>query len=194
MMLRHRHELAYRFLYAVTQTALDRGGKPIINGRPLSAQQGIMVEIPNDNSEETAIQTMVLAEEGKRRGVVVDHEAVQNYLRQISSPELKEGDWLEIARDVVANSNISVSQLFEHLAYELRAQHVRSLTMSGLFTQGIEMPMVPPGEAFEMFNRLNRKLSIEAYPIEVASYVGEVKGEPTNEEVQKLFDEGKYRD
>jgi hypothetical protein len=196
--LRYRHEMAYRFLFTVIQTALERGGRPIINGQPLTpqmAQQGFDVGIPQDNSEETAIQTMVLAEEGKRMGLVVDQQAVQDYLRQLSSPELKSGDWLDIAREVVggSNSGISVSQLFEHLAYELRAQHVRMLTMSGLYAQGVG-PIVPPGEAFEMFNRLNRKLSIEAYPVEVAAFVGEVKGEPSAAELQKLFDEGKFRD
>ncbi len=196
--LRYRHELAYRFLYTVIQTALDRGGRPIINGRPLTpqmAQQGFDVGIPQDNSEETAIQTMVLAEEGKRMGLVVDQQAVQDYLRQLSSPELKAGDWLDIAREVVSgtNSGLSVSQLFEHLAYELRAQHVRMLTMSGLYAQGVG-PIVPPGEAFEMFNRLNRKLAIEAYPVEVAAFIDKVKGEPSAAELQKLFDEGKFRD
>src|SRR5262249_20333789 len=45
-----------------------------------------------------------------------------------------------------------------------------------------------------MFNRLNRKLAIEAYPIDVDSYIKEVKGEPTEAEIKKLFDEGKYDD
>ena len=58
--------VAYRFLFSVIRTALERGGKPIINGRPLSRawpQQGFDVGIPQDNTEETAMQTMVLAEE-----------------------------------------------------------------------------------------------------------------------------------
>jgi hypothetical protein len=196
-LLRRRHAAAYRFLFAVIQTALERGGKPIINGQQLTperATQGFEVGIPSDNTEEAAIQTMVLAEEGRRMGIVVNNDAVFEYLRQISSPELKQGDWHELASQVVENLNISVSQLIEHLAYELRAQHVRTLTASGLYSQGIGMPIVPPAEAFDMFNRLNRKLTIEAYPVEVESYIKDVKGEPTNEEIQKLFDEGKYRD
>jgi hypothetical protein len=196
-LLRRRHIAAYRFLHVVIQTALERGGRPVINGRPLTpeqAMQGFEVGIPNDTSEEAAIQTMVLAEEGRRMGIVVDNDAVFTYLAQISSPELKQGDWYDLASDVVENMNISVSQLIEHLAYELRAQHVRTLLASGLYSQGMGMPIVPPAEAFDMFSRLNRKLAIEAYPIEVESYLKDIKGEPTNEEVQKLFDEGKYRD
>jgi hypothetical protein len=196
-LLRRRHIAAHRFLSAVIQTALERGGRPVINGRQLTleqARQGFEVGIPGDSTEETAVQTMVLAEEGRRMGIAVDNDAVFAYLAQVSSPELKQGDWYEIASRVVENMNISVSQLIEHLAYELRAQHVRTLLASGLYSQGIGMPIVPPAEAFDMFNRLNRKLAIEAYPIDVDSYVKEIKDEPTNEDAQKLFDEGKYRD
>src|SRR5258708_5280715 len=33
--LRRRHQLAYEFLYTVVSTAVQRGGRPIINGRPV---------------------------------------------------------------------------------------------------------------------------------------------------------------
>ncbi len=193
-LLRFRHELTYRFLATVVETALERGGRPVINGRPASVEQGYDVGIPRDNSEESVIQTMVLAEEARRMGVTVDQDAVKAYLKQISSPELREGDWLQIAQQVVANqSNMSVGQLFEHLAYELKAQHVRMLAMTGLYAQGVG-PIVPPGEAYSLFSRINRRFGIEAFPIDVQSFVSEVKGEPSPAELQKLFDEGKYRD
>jgi hypothetical protein len=196
-LLRRRHAAALEFLYTVVDTTLQRGGRPTINGQqitPERAMQGVDVGIPRDNSEETAIQTMVMAEEGRRMGIVVDNDAVFTYLGQISSPELKQGDWYQIATPIAEKFSVSVSQLIEHLAYELRGQHVRTLMASGLYSQGIGMPIVPPAEAFDMFNRLNRKLAIEAYPIEVESYLKEVKGEPTNTEVEKLFNEGRYRD
>ncbi|HMC10064.1 MAG TPA: hypothetical protein VKH44_02195, partial [Pirellulaceae bacterium] len=125
--------------------------------------------------------------------VVVDQGAVKDFLRQISSPELKDGDWVDIAKEIVADKNIAVSQLFEHLAYELKAQHVRMLALAGLYAQGVG-PIVPPGEAFELFSRINRRYSIEAYPIDVQPLASEVKGEPPPAELQKLFEEGKYRD
>src|SRR4051812_12847491 len=34
-LLRHRHQLAYMFLRNVIFTAIDRGGKPMLNGRPI---------------------------------------------------------------------------------------------------------------------------------------------------------------
>src|SRR5437660_12074818 len=56
-MLRHRHRLAYGFLYRVIDTALQRGGKPIVSGRPVSANEMFDVGIPQDNSDESTIQT-----------------------------------------------------------------------------------------------------------------------------------------
>jgi len=195
-MLRHRHRLAHTFLFRVIETALQRGGKPVVNGRPINPNEPIDVGIPENNSDESTIQTMVLAEEARRMGIVVDTSAVKDYLKQISWPELKEGDWFDIAQDMVSydkSQSVTVAQLLEHLAYELKAQHVRMLALAGFYAQGVG-PIVPPGEAYELFNRLNRKLTIEAYPVEVASFIDQVKEEPPAAEVQRLFDEGKYRD
>jgi len=193
--LRYRHQLAHEFLSRVIMRALQRGGRPIIEGQPASMEQGFRVGIPDDFSEETAIQTMVLAEEGRRLGIVVDLSSVKDFLRQISSPELKDGDWVEIASDLLESqkASLAVGQLFEHLAYELKAQHVRNLAMAALYAQGVG-PIVPPGEAYDLFNRINRRFSIEAYPIDAKSFVSEVKGEPSAAEIQKLYDEGKFRD
>ena len=111
--LRYRHQLAHEFLGRVIVRALQRGGKPIIEGQPASLEQGFRVGIPDDDSEETAIQTMVLAEEGRRLGIVVDQGAVKDFLRQISSPELKDGDWIEIATDLLEGqkANLAVGLL-----------------------------------------------------------------------------------
>src|SRR5206468_4329700 len=112
--LRHRHQLVYGFLSRVIGTALQRGGKPIVNGRPVSMEQMFDVGIPQDNSDESTVQTMVLAEEARRMGIVVDLNAVKDYLRQISSPELKEGDWYEIAQEMISydkSESVTVAQL-----------------------------------------------------------------------------------
>ncbi len=194
--LRFRHAKVYEFLQRVIFTAIERGAKPIINGRQvtLDRMQSFDVGIPADNSEESTVQTMVLAAEADRMGVAVDVDAAKNYLRQVSSPELKEGDWFDIATQTIGEDNrLSVNQLLEHLAYELKAQHVRMLALSGYYAQGVG-PIVPPGQAYELFGRLNRRFTVEAYPIETENFVNQVKGEPTQSELQELFDKGKNRD
>jgi len=190
--MRLRHEVAYVFLSRVVQEALSRGGHPIINGRPVTLEQMMDVGIPRDSSDEALMQTMILAEEARRLGVVVDFEAVKSFLKQISSPELAEADWRDIANEVVGR-NLSIGELNEQLAYELSAQHVRSMARAGLFSQGM-MPIVPPGEAWDMFNRLNRRVSIEAWPIDVQPLIAQVKSEPTAAEIEKLYQDGRFRE
>jgi hypothetical protein len=187
---RYQHRVAYQFLHEVIREAADRGGTPVVNGQPVQkGRQFFDVGIPADESDEALVETMLMAEEAKRMGIAVNAEAVKTLLRQLSAPELNEGDWLEIAQQVIGDSgNMTVGQLMNDvLPYELRAQHVRVLANAGLHA-------IPPGELWDYFNRLNRRVSIEAYPVEVAPLVAQVKGEPSAAELQKLFDEGKYRD
>jgi hypothetical protein len=193
---RFRHIKSVQFLAEVIAAAIQRGGKPMVNGRQITQEQfqtgNIDVGISQDSSDASLMQTMVLAEEAKRMGVAVDLDAVKEFLKQISAPELVEGDWLEIAKDTIGSQGgMTVQQLLEHVGIELKAQHVRMLAMSGLYGQGAG-PIIPPGEAWNYFNRLNRRLGIEAYPVEVEPLISQVKTEPTTAELQKLFDEGKF--
>ena len=191
--MRFNHQLAYQFLQQVVVTAIQRGGKPTLYGQPIRLDQSFDVGIPADHSDEALVQTMVLAEEARRRGIVVDHAAVKEFLRQLSFPELNEGDWQEIAQELVRDKNVTVNQLFDHLAYELRAQRMRVLAMTGLTAPRVG-PIVPPAQAWELFNRLNRRVTIEAYPVDVQPLVSQVREEPTEAEIQALFEQGRYRD
>jgi hypothetical protein len=191
--MRFYHQLAYQFLQQVVVTAIQRGGKPTLYGQPIRLDQSFDVGIPADNSDEVLVQTMVLAEEAHRRGIVVDRSAVKEFLRQLSFPELNEGDWQEIAQELVRDKHVTVNQLFDQLAYELQAQRMRVLAMTGLTAPRVG-PIVPPGQAWELFNRLNRRVTIEAYPIDVLPLVSQVREEPSEAEIQALFEQGRYRD
>ena len=70
----------------------------------------------------------------------------------------------------------------------------RMLDMSGLYAQGVGCRSFRRAKRLRCSIASTASSSIEAYPIEVQPFVSEVKGEPTAAEVQKLFDEGKYRD
>ncbi len=188
-LLRQRHNVTCLFLENVIRETVGRGGTPVINGQPVRKDQPLTnIGIPREDHDRVLIEIMLMAEEARRMGVAVDREAVKAFLRQLSSPELAEGDWLEIARTSIGNSGyMTVEQLFEHLAYELLAQHAERLSGAGMFA-------IPPGAMWDYFNRLNRRVSIEAYPVDVEPLIKEVKKEPTQAELNALFEEGKYRD
>jgi hypothetical protein len=185
--LHARHRLVCAFLYNLIRETIDRGGSPVVNGQQVrKGQQVFDIGIPQNDSDEAIVETMLLAEEARRMGIAVDRDAVKSFLHDMTYPELREGDWVDLARDVVG-THFTVDQLLEHLGYELRAQHVRVLSNAGLLA-------VPPAALWDYFNRLNRRVTIEAFPIEVAPLVTQVKAEPSAAELQTLFEEGKFRD
>lgn len=190
--LRTRHNATRAFLASVIAETLRRGGRPVVDGQVIFDERMFSqmgnVGIPMDDSDPTLINTMLMAEEAQRLGIVVDRVAVIDHLRRLSSPELAEGDWAELLDNVLPeNSPIGPDDVLDHLAYELKAQHARMLATAG-------MEALSPGQVWESFNRLNRRVSIEAFPIEVAPFISRVKGEPTTAEIQKLYDEGRFRD
>ena len=100
-----RHRVAYQFLCSVIATALERGGKPMVNGRPVSMEQQV---IRRRHSAATAA-TNGHANDGPGRRSPADGRRRRSgrreglICRQISSPELREGDWLEIAQQVLGD-------------------------------------------------------------------------------------------
>src|SRR5262245_8485311 len=151
-MLRFRHNVVKSFLFGVIQETLSRGGTPVVNGRPIrKTDQFFDIGIPLGDSDEIVVNTMLMAEEARRQGVVVDQEGVKDFLRQLSSSELVEADWRDPAEGLLHdNQHLTVQQILEDLAYELRAQHMRELNEAGLRA-------IPPGELWDYFNRLNRR-------------------------------------
>lgn len=187
---RSRHVAAKNFLIEVINETLQRGGRPVVNGQPITELQAIQqigIGIPMDDSDPMLLQIMILAEEGRRMGIVVDQAAVKQHLKALSSPELSEAEWSELLNKVISNTRLSQQDVLDYLAFVLRSEHARLLASAGLGS-------VPPGKMWECFNRLNRRATIEAFPVDVAPLVANVKGEPTAAEIEKIFQDGRFND
>jgi hypothetical protein len=187
--MRIAHNIAVAFLRTVIEEAKSRGGTPVVNGQQLQKNSPPVQDpgIPSDDSDEALVSTMLLAKRAESMGVAVDRQSVIAFLRELSAPELDEGDWVEIGDKALGDgAQMSVNQLFDQIAYELKAQHVRVLAQAGLFA-------VTPGEVWEYHNRLNRRFAIEAYPVEVKPLMAST-GNPDPAELRKLYEDGKARD
>jgi hypothetical protein len=188
---RMRHIAAANFLAAVISETIQRGGRPVVNGQAIVDQrtlQQVGIGIPTDSSDPTLVNTMLMAEEARRLGIVVDREAVKSHLKQLSAPELGEADWAELLNNVLSDNRLSPDDVLDQLGYELAAQHARRILLSA------GMEAIPPGKMWDYFNRLNRRVAIEAYPLDVQPLVASVKGEPTSAEIQKIWEQGRFRD
>ena len=187
--MRNVHVVAVNFLRDVIATAVERGGQPIVNGRPITEQDLQMLQdpgIPGDASEFSTIRTMLLAEKAREHGIHVDQESVRKFLFELA-PEVQESEWQGIAlRNTPAEMPMSLGQLLDQIAYELKAQQMRMLAQAGLFA-------VSPGQVWDYHQRLNRRFSIEAYPVDVAALASQVGGTPSHAELTAIFEKGKNR-
>ena len=200
--MRHLHVVAVNFLRDVIVASIDKGGLPTINGNRITKEQApnyqrFIMEVdpglPADASERALVRTMLLAKKADEQRLAVDHQAVRDFLKQLSDGELSESDLESLARSNVPDGMaMSYGQLLDQLAYELKAQHLSVLVSAGLFTPG--KPLYSTGQAWDYHNRINRRFEIEAYPVDVEPLVTQVGGAPTEVELQALFEKGRSVD
>ncbi|MCU0876391.1 MAG: hypothetical protein MUF06_01180 [Pirellulaceae bacterium] len=189
------HLVTVNFLRQLLMLSVERGGEPVVGGQPIpkGTQLGQIAQIdpgiPADASEFSLVRTMLLAKKADELKVAVDRESARQFLRGLNIEfEVPEAEWPQIARDVIGdNLAMSYDQLLDHLAFELKAQHVRMMSQAGLFS-------VSPAAAWEYHNRLNRRFAIEAYPVETAAFVSKVTETPSDAVLRDLFLEGRTRD
>jgi hypothetical protein len=181
------HMVAVRFLFDVINTAVERGGQPIVNGEPVTAQTISNLQnpgIPGQQGESGTIQTMLLAERARELGIHADQDSAKRFLYELA-PEVPETEWQAIvSRNVPSGMAMSLGQVLDQIAYDLRAQHATRLAQSALFA-------VTPSQMWDYHNRLNRRYTIEAYPVDVVSRKKDVAAEPTNAELLAIFEKGK---
>jgi hypothetical protein len=181
------HQVAVNFLRMLILQSVQRGGQPVVNGQAVTKEMGPPEDpgIPGDSSEPTIVRTMLLAKKADEMGIVVDREAARDFVLALSFPDVTEAEWPAIlAKAAPDNMPMSVDQLLDQLAFDLKATHARVLSQAGLFG-------LPPGQVWEYHNRLNRRFAIEAYPVEVAPFAGQVQEEPKREELLALFEKGR---
>jgi hypothetical protein len=188
------HQIAVNFLRMLIVETLERGGSPVVNGQtiPKDATPAQLAQmdpgIPGDASESTIVRMELLAKKADELGIVVDQEAAREFLRALCYPEIQEAELPALAQRVMPEQmRMSYEQLLDQIAFDLKSQHMAMLSQAGLYA-------MPPAQMWEYHNRLNRRVVVEAYPVEVQPLVDQVKETPTEAELRTLFEEGKHRD
>jgi hypothetical protein len=211
--LRYVHNATVRFVSLVINEATKRQGTPRAPGYMFVNLQSGQIGISPYDDDGHLVETMILAQRAKELGVKVNDETVKNFLIKLGDYTLKDsdGDFDALVRQAVPDSqvNITPGMLFEHLKTEILAQQVRIMLQAGVesFTPGDITPLgsrpmrlffrdhglLPPGEMWLAYEKLNRRVTIEAYPLAVEDFVSKVTEEPTDADLQKLFEEGRTR-
>lgn len=184
-MMRYGHSLAVRFLDRVVQETFARKGFPKAPGVTRD-QSGRIVNpgIPRSSQEEDVVRTVLMAQKAADMGMVVTDDAIFEFLDLLSDDKLRRSDYGRLLQ--ATDDQVSRATLFQQLRTELLAQNLKTIVRLGLVA-------MLPERAWDYFNRFNREISAEVFPIRVADYTSKVERTPTEAEIEQLYEEAKDR-
>jgi hypothetical protein len=132
-------------------------------------------------TEESVVQTHLLAERARQIGLIVSDDAVNEFLRSLTQDKVpREG-----FKSLVKEMNTTQAQVFSALRTELAAQRLREMSLPGGETT--------PAQRWDYYRRLKQRAVVEAAPVSVVQFVEEV-ADPSQEELAKFFDEHKEQE
>jgi hypothetical protein len=129
-----------------------------------------------DDKQEDVVDSWLLARRAEDLGMEVSNAAVNQFLKQFTHDSVK----TETLAKLLARQNLSQKQFFALLRNELLALRFRETFISSIFG-------TTPAQRWDYFSRLNRQATIEALPVSVADYVGEVEN-PDDKTVRAFFE------
>lgn len=201
--LKKVHSATRNFVSMVIEETRRRNGTPRAPGYVfLSPERGI-IGISSSISDQSLMNTVILARRAKELGVVVSDETVKQFLDKLGDYMLKEADLARLIAESIPDAGAQVTQgaIFEHLKSEILAQEMQIMAQAGVNSINpgdltgmrlqFEHGMAPPGEMWKLYERFNRKVKIEAFPLKVSDFLDKVTAQPTDAELQKLFEEGR---
>jgi len=187
--LRQRHTLALTYLNNLVRETEQRNGTP----RGVQRDQLGRIVAPGiapASSDRDLVENYLLAKKGEQMGLVVSEEAVREFLENLSDEQFLPHELRQIFEEQFGE-RFDPALLFEQLRIELLAQRVRAMAGAGLLVA--PPSAVPPAQAWEYFQRLNRRAQFEVAALPVADFVSKVEAQPTEAQIQALYDEGKDR-
>jgi hypothetical protein len=194
---RTRFFMTSEFLNRLSMAAAQKKGQGYVR----AAMDLIPVRNPSQYEEsavdESVLVKRLLVNEAKKEGIIIGDTTIDDYLSLLMDEQLFSKNELEkIARDATDN-RMDLRQVRESLREELAAQQMVILRGSGMRFTMMPAQNGPrffpnPTEAFQFFNRANTLISAEVVPFKVEDYLSKVTGTPSNAEMKKLYDDGKY--
>ncbi len=161
------------FMKSVNITAAQKGATP---------KQ--YLGVPNQDDEMNLVRTAIMAKKASELGIEISDDAIVDFLQRYSEGTLERGELATILHRATGG-RLSQTQFMDAMRRELLALRYADLFQRGMFP-------ATPAATWDYFQRLNRRVSFEAVPFEAADYLNRVE-EPTDAQVQALFDQGKNR-
>ncbi|HVW39404.1 MAG TPA: hypothetical protein VHB99_18935, partial [Pirellulales bacterium] len=132
-------------------------------------------------TEESVVQTHLLAERARQIGLIVSDDAVNEFLRSLTQDKVPREGFKSLVKEL----NATQAQVFSALRTELAAQRLREMSLPGGETT--------PAQRWDYYRRMKQRAVVEAAPVSVAQFVEEV-ADPSQDELAKFFDEHKEQE
>jgi hypothetical protein len=116
---------------------------------------------------------------------VISDEAIIEYFDNLADTTAARRPNYDAVLADATNGRLAEPQLMAQMRMELMAQRAQMMAQAGLYS-------APPASLFEYYNRLNRRVTVDLLPVNVASLTSEVQ-DPTEAEVVALYEAGKNR-
>jgi hypothetical protein len=134
--------------------------------------------------EEQTVQTTLLAQDAKANGIVVSDQTINEFLGQLTGNLVRQEQFDEIlSRLRLGPFPLTQRDLFETLRTELAARTMLMLHQSALSAD-------PPGWQWDYFRRLEQRATVEAVPVVVETFAGDVPA-PSESVLRGFYD--KYK-
>ena len=141
--------------------------------------QNALMQFFGNTSEEAAVNTWLLAKQAEEQGMSIDDTTVGEFIRQVTQDK--------IPGTVIKEIQVS-NKLTEDGLYSLLRQKLLAESYSDSFINSLRP--ATPGQRWDYFQRLNRKVTAQVAPVVVANFVEQVP-EPTEKELKEFFEEHK---
>lgn len=182
-----RNTSVMRFLTKLGETVIESGGQPKVPGFRINPQNGQIDSLginPSNNGRQVCQELFVL-DYAERLGITVDEEAVNDFIRLFCDKRINDEKLLEILQETT-NGRLSVFELRDTIRKQLISTIAGQVAMSGIYAQ-------PPGKTYRDFKKINQTAKVEVFPVVVADFVSKVSGEPSEAEIQTIYDAGSLR-
>lgn len=134
---------------------------------------------------DSTILIRLLADKAREQGFVVDNEAINHYLTQLTQGKVSNPELGEILRKYNAGRRVSHEMLFESLRTEMLAVQFVSAYLRGGGT-------LTPAQLWGPWKNLNDLITVETMAVPVDDLVENVE-EPTDEQLRQFYEEHKDR-
>jgi len=176
-----RHRQTARFLAFLATRAIAKGGKPqgITTDREGNVRYpGILV----NDSELARLHTILLAEQATRVGLVVDEQAIDRFINQITGGVLTSQEIQDIQQQVLHN------RMDNYVLRLVLREELLSQKMNLLVFQNPRI--LTPGDSWDFYNRIFRQVTAETVAFNTTDFVSKVLG-PTDVQTEEFYEKHK---